>query len=468
MKKSVQPLFHFNRVHHKLGLMIFLLLMTLVLALGLVLYPLFINFYFKQVVNELIHRSHSHASVLSENFTQSTLMHVALMEKNAITSVVVVDDKGNRLVSSRTLPESLNSYLQPLAKNDANPPFQLVEGDWRDKPFIVSKSPVVIQGKTVGTVIMFAPTDPIRSAVTNLQRILIGVGIIALVASGVLIFVVSKSITRPLIRMKTAIEQLSQNQYNLTLPVKGNDEVAELSSSIYDLAQELKHYRTERQEFLAEISHELRTPITYIRGYADVLKKGVFRNESDRETYVQLIYDATNRLYHLIDDLFELVQLDQLDYRVDKVRIDMIQLVDQVIFEMQDRYAESEISLTWEKPHGSVVVLIDPKRIAQVLINLLENARKYTPAGGNVIVQLQVHQKEIELRIKDTGRGIPKDKLSYIWQRFFRVEKSRSREHGGAGLGLSICKRIVDLHNGSIRVISEVGKGSTFIVSLPK
>lgn len=123
MKKSVQPLFHFNRVHHKLGLMIFLLLMTLVLALGLVLYPLFINFYFKQVVNELIHRSHSHASVLSENFTQSTLMHVALMKKNAITSVVVVDDKGNRLVSSRTLPESLNSYLQPLAKNDANPPY---------------------------------------------------------------------------------------------------------------------------------------------------------------------------------------------------------------------------------------------------------------------------------------------------------------------------------------------------------
>ncbi|EXX87831.1 histidine kinase [Paenibacillus darwinianus] len=458
----------FHRVHHKLGILIFSLFMSLMLILGLILYPLFVQFYFRQVVNELIHRGHSHASVLSSDFSQATLEHVKLMEKNAITSVIVLDSSGRMLTSSRSLPPSQNAYLQPLPETNA-PPSKLVESDWRNQPYLVSKSPVTIQGKTVATVIMFTPSEPIRMAIDSLQSILIGVTITASLGSAVLIFIISKRITRPLVNMKNAVSLLSQNQYNLSLSTDGKDEIAELSRSLMDFSHELKHYRLERQDFLAEISHELRTPITYIRGYANILHSGAVQDPEERERFLAHIYDASNRLFHLSNELFELVQLDQTDYRIYKVHANVIPLIQQTIDELSHGFAEAEIDLQWNPPKKrAVTCLIDPARFTQVLINLLENAKRYTPSGGRVQVKVTELPDAIEILVADTGIGIPAENIHQIWQRFYRVEKSRSRAHGGAGLGLSICKRIVELHNGSIRVHSEQGKGSIFIVTLPR
>lgn len=466
MKNRVR-LPQFRHVHHKLGTLIFVLFMVLILILGLILYPLFINFYFQQVANELIHRGHGHATVLSQDFTTETLHHVAAMEQNAVTSVVVLDASGSVLALSRSLEKSQESYLQPLPPGSTNN-YYLVERDWQNKPYLVAKSPVIQQGKTLGTVIMFTPTEPVRSAIQSLQKILVGITFTALFASAVLIFLVSKWITRPLVGMKDAVQQLTRNNYQVSLPTGGNDEVAELNRSLMELSQELKHYRAERQEFLAEVSHELRTPITYIRGYADILRKEMIQGPQERQKYLQFIFDATNRLFHLINDLFELVQLDQVDYRIHKIHTNLPELIEQVVNEMRDSYTKSNLSLKWIRPERQIAVGVDTERIRQILINLLENARKYTPKGGKVEIGLRELSHTIEIQIQDTGIGIPKENLHQIWQRFYRVEKSRSREYGGAGLGLAICRRIVELHGGSIQVESTVGEGSTFTISLPK
>ena len=458
----------FHRVHHKLGLLIFSLFISLIMILGLILYPLFEKFYFQQVVNELIHRGHSHAGVLSSDFSPPTLEHVKLMEKNAITSVIVLDSSGQVLTQSRSLPPSQNVYLRPLPEfNDA--PSELVESDWRNKPYLVSKSPVTIQGKTVATVIMFTPSEPIRTAIESLQRILIGVTITSSVASAVLIFIIAKRITRPLVNMKNAVRLLSQNKYNFSLATDGKDEIAELSRSLMDFSHELKHYRLERQDFLAEISHELRTPITYIREYANILRAGAIQDEEEKEKFLDYIFDASNRLYHLSDDLFELVQLDQTNYRIQKESVNLIALIQQAVDEFKLGFAEAEITLQWNPPKKRTINgFIDPVRISQVLVNLLENAKKYTPAGGHVEIKVSELPYAIEVTVSDTGIGIPEENIHQIWQRFYRVEKSRSRAHGGAGLGLSICKRIVELHDGSIRVQSRPGRGSIFTVLLPR
>ncbi|BCJ88349.1 HAMP domain-containing sensor histidine kinase [Effusibacillus dendaii] len=459
---------HVYHVHHKLGLLFFALFLILILVLGLVLYPLILKFYFQQVVNELIHRGHSYASVLSQDFTPETLHHVEMMEKYSVSSVAVVDAAGAVIAQSQPVTDAKRPYLQPI-QNGKKGSYELVAADWINNPYLVAKSPAVLDDKTVATVVMFTPTEPIRSAVQSMQQVLFGITLAALLASALLIFVIAKGITRPLVNMKNAVQRLTHNSYQLSLTIKGKDEIAELNRSLLELADELKHYRTERQEFLAEVSHELRTPITYIKGYADVLSKGVIDDENERSKYIGFIQDATNRLYQLTNELFELIQLDQVNYRVHKQKTDLIQLVKQVVNEMQNGFADSKVALTATYPDKKEsIIFADAMRIRQVIFNLLDNARKYTLAGGRVEVEMADLPHEVEITVRDTGNGIPPEALKQIWQRFYRVEKSRSREYGGAGLGLSISKRIVELHNGTIEVDSQLGKGSVFTVRLPK
>lgn len=460
-------LFHVYRVHHKLGLLSFLLLLFFILALGSVLYPLFIRFYFDQVVNELVHRGHGHATVLGEDFSAETLHHVESMEKNAVTTVAVVDSTGRVLIQSRPLADQISGYLQPLGEND-HAAYYLSETDWRNHPYLVSKSPVISAGKTAATVVMFMPTDPFRSTVRSFENILLGVILSALLVSAFLIDFWSKRITRPLLNMKQAIGRLAKNQYELSLPVGGNDEIAELNRSIIKLAGELRHYRTERQEFLAEISHELRTPVTYIKGYADILRKGAAKDEDERRKYLLFLYEAADRLNRLMNDLFELVRFDQVGYPLRKARTDLAALLVQICDEMGESFRKSELSLRFEHPEQSLICEIDSERMRQVFVNLLENARKYTPAGGSVRISAQKEQGSVRVEVSDSGMGIPAEELPHIWKHFYRVEKSRSREHGGAGLGLAICKRIVELHGGTVEAQSKPGEGTVFAVDLPR
>jgi two-component system phosphate regulon sensor histidine kinase PhoR len=237
----------------------------------------------------------------------------------------------------------------------------------------------------------------------------------------------------------------------------------------HDLTQ-LKAYESLRTDFIANLTHEIRTPLTALRGYAETLLKGVDDVATQRR-FLSIIGRQSDRLARLIDDLVELSDLERgfAPLRIQQVRPE--RLAEEAIELVRDRAQKAGIELQVRCDQGLPAVMADYDRMNQVMINLLDNALKYTPRGGEVVAEarnsMQAGQVGVELIVRDTGEGIPAEHLPRLTERFYRVDRARSRELGGTGLGLAIVKHIVQLHQGRVTITSQVHEGTTVTVWLP-
>jgi two-component system sensor histidine kinase BaeS len=286
-----------------------------------------------------------------------------------------------------------------------------------------------------------------------------------LLAVGLTVFL-SQRLTRPLVRMIAMTQDIARGRYQTRIPTRGNDEVARLGEAINELARHLDRLDTTRKEFLADVGHELRTPLTYMRGYAQVLYDGLAKTPDEVRQYLKIIYEETQRVERLVQDLFVLAQADAGMRNAHREPVDLAELVVQVAERFRPKAGEKGIVLAVQKG-AAPTVEVDPARIEQAVFNLLDNALRYTPAGGLVTVNVAAQGDGVEITVQDSGPGIPPEELPYIWDRLYRVDKSRSREHGGTGLGLSIVKHIAELHGGRVTADSRVGSGTTMRLDLP-
>ena len=234
--------------------------------------------------------------------------HVVLMESESHTDVVITNGSGTILDSSASLQQFKKYIMAPLTPIPHHG--QVVEENWHSEPYIATVSPIVINQKVLGYVYMFQDTESVHKLIHSFNEHFIIVGWISLVLMIVIIFFLSRGITKPLIKMKEATSQISKGNFSVSLPHKSKDELGDLSKSIELLATDLNYLKKERSQFLASISHELRTPLTYIKGYADIVKK---RNLScdERDQYLSIIVEESDRLAKLIKELFDLAQMDQ-------------------------------------------------------------------------------------------------------------------------------------------------------------
>ena len=462
---TMRAILHFirTRVATKLGLFLLSVFLLITFSLGNILYSLFISFYVSHITEELIQRAQSHASVLSDHFTEGTMDHVVRMEQGSKFMVVILDKKGKVLANSNTITPLHHEYLEMASKQDIE---ATLEKDWDSKPFLVSRSTVLQGGKEVGTVVLFSSTAPIRETVHILQGMLFIIGIITIFVVGGILFVVSRMIVRPLLQMKKVTGEIARGNYATRLPIKGEDEVAQLAESINYMSDEIQFYQKQRNDFLADIGHELRTPLTYLKGYSDILLHRKLLEE-ERKEYAQIIYDQSKRLQRLVQDLFELTRMEQGNFSFQLQQLALEKVVTDVLFLVESTMDSKGIQLEYEAPPQSFLVEGDRQRLGQVFLNILENARRYTPKGGYVFVRYRQNKTQVTVEIEDTGPGIPKEELPFIMERLYRVEKSRSQETGGAGLGLAISKKIVEMHHGDLLAKSEIGKGTTFLIQLP-
>ncbi len=230
----------------------------------------------------------------------------------------------------------------------------------------------------------------------------------------------------------------------------------------------LKQLEKIRQDFVANVSHELRTPLTTIKGYAETLLDGALK-EDQAFQFVQVIKRHTDRLTKIVEDLLMLSRIETKEFQLKMEAISLRDFIDDIVDFVKEPAERKKISLSRNEISSSLGARADRTYLEQVLINLLDNAIKYTPEGGKVIVSaIEKDSKEIQLSVEDNGIGIPKEDLSRIFERFYRVDKGRSKEMGGTGLGLSIVKHLVQAHGGRVWVESQPGKGSTFYFTLPK
>jgi two-component system, OmpR family, sensor histidine kinase BaeS len=278
----------------------------------------------------------------------------------------------------------------------------------------------------------------------------------------------SRRLTSPLQHMLSAISKIIHGDLKARLPIVSADEFGQVAQAFNEMTKRL--YRTEeaRQHLVADVAHELRTPLTIMQGQLELIQQGVKQAEPATLLPIQ---DEVLRLTGLVQDLHQLSLAEIGKLPLDKKPTNILELIKRVMSNFEIESEEREVTVCVQTHIAENTTLhIDPNRITQVFVNLLGNALHHTPSGGSVTINLSesVAENVLEISVQDTGSGIPKEHVPFIFNRFYRAEEDRSRGTGGLGLGLAIAKEFVEAHNGRIEVESALGRGTKFTVFLPK
>lgn len=287
---------------------------------------------------------------------------------------------------------------------------------------------------------------------------------LATVSAVVVSIFVARRVVTPVRYMMRASRHIANGHYQERVPESSSDELGQLARSFNQMAAALEQTETMRRELIGNVAHELRTPLTNIKGYMEGLIDGVL---PEPETY-QLVYREADRLQRLVSDLQELSRVEAGAFELNLSRVPLTRLIEQTAARLRPQFEEKGVTLQIDASAGSLVVQADEDRLSQVLLNLVGNALQYTPAGGVVTIVAKPQGHDIHLLVQDNGIGIPAEHLPHLFDRFYRVDKSRSRVGGGSGIGLTIARHLIEAHGGHIWATSDgPARGSTFGFSLP-
>lgn len=328
--------------------------------------------------------------------------------------------------------------------------------------------PIIVNNVRVGWLV---PTAGIhrfsvieQEFLNSVRSVIILAGAIAAGAALVLGGLFLRGVIAPLRQLERASHRLAQGDLSQRVSITGQDEVGRLAESFNRMAESLEKSEKLRRQMIADIAHELRTPLTVIQGNLQAILDGVYEPTPE---VIASIHEESLLLARLVSDLRELSLAEAGELRLGKRVTDLREIVQHAATVVDPALRAKNIALNLELPQDPVFVEIDAQRIEQVLLNLLTNAEHYTPSEGQIRVVLTVRDSNAIVQVSDTGPGITPEDLPYVFERFWRADKSRSRATGGSGLGLAIAKYFVEAHDGKIWAESTLGQGTTFTFSLP-
>ena len=314
------------------------------------------------------------------------------------------------------------------------------------------------------------PVPPHEPVLRNLAKILTVAGVAALIVAFVAGLILARSIAKPLVKVTAATEAIARGDYSQTVAVQGGAELARLAESFNHMTHEVEEYQRMQRELIANVSHELKTPLTAIRGFSQAMTDGTLRRLEDFVLPAQIINKETERTIRLVNSLLELSKLESGTARFNKEPLDLTELLNGTLLSFSPRANEDGVLLI-NRLQPTALILGDQDRLRQVFNNLIDNALKYTPTAGQIEVSCRQAGKQVVARVADSGAGIPQADLPRVFERFYQADKSRSKPveeaAGGLGLGLTICREIVLAHGGKIEVESPPGLGTKFTVTLP-
>ncbi|MDQ0270085.1 two-component system histidine kinase PnpS [Cytobacillus purgationiresistens] len=252
------------------------------------------------------------------------------------------------------------------------------------------------------------------------------------------------------------------------VPIIGMNDVWKGVLLVFHDISEIKKLEQIRRDFVANVSHELKTPITSIKGFSETLLDGAMEDKEALNQFLKIILQESERLQTLIQDLLDLSKIEQQGFSLSIEKFDLLTVINEVIAIVNRKAEEKNITISIEKEKETILIEADPYRMKQVFINIVSNAISYTPNGGIVAIKIAGDDAKVLIEIEDTGIGIEQEEIPRIFERFYRVDRARSRNSGGTGLGLAIVKHLVEAHKGLITVKSEIGKGTVFHIELNK
>lgn len=316
-----------------------------------------------------------------------------------------------------------------------------------------------------GTTYALFMRPDIKLLFTEVHYLLGGMVIVMAIVSLLSMLIVAKKLIEPITKLTAAAKKVGEEKFTGTLDINQKDEIGQLAQSFQKMTEKLNENDRIRKEFISDVSHDFQSPLLNIKGYADLLMDDGLAHDK-RQNYAKVIQSETERLSLLTKQLLLLTSLDQLESPLKLKRFSLDEQLSDIIRKYRWLLEEKQMSLSMEL--DEVAITGDPSYLEKVWENLLSNALKYTAEDGEIDIRLRDQLSHVEVTVKDSGMGIAEEHLSRLYDRFYRIDTSRTQEIEGTGLGLSIVHQVVQLHGGTVQVVSKEGVGTTFTVILPK
>jgi signal transduction histidine kinase len=378
--------------------------------------------------------------------------------------VKVYDKEGTIIWDAQSHDMELCHQIMDEISNRMKIEYPQLNGEFSAKDY-----PLVKDSKTIGRVSIstFGPfflNENDFQFIHSLNRILISVGMISLVVSVLVGHLLAKRISQPIFNTVEITKQISDGNYGVRLKEESNTkELGLLEESINHLAISLETLEKLRKQLTEDVAHELRTPITILGSYLEAMTEGVWEPTPER---LDSCNEEVARIGKLVGDLERLARIEGENLKLHKERVDLYVVIEKTIQSFEAEMKNKHLEIMQQGEHCEL--LADQDRLKQVVVNLLSNAIKYSREGARIQFNIYETRDTVGFRIKDTGIGIPEQELPYIFERFYRADKSRNRATGGTGIGLTIVKAIIEAHGGRVSVQSVLNEGTEFTVVLPK
>ncbi|MBC7254335.1 MAG: HAMP domain-containing histidine kinase [Actinobacteria bacterium] len=400
------------------------------------------------------------------------LAQLLRLEGKLINALSLVVDREGTVIAPRPLAPRVPRRLDADLLAEAEAKAQETEIPRLGKVMVVSlpldQQAQEGQGEYFNLVVIKGTGELVASPASTLTRYLALAGLVALVVSVVLALYLSNYVTRPLHRLSQAAWDLAHGDLDRRVEVSGDDEIARLAEHFNYMAERIARSARLQKEFVANVSHEIRTPLTSIEGFSQALLDGVVEGEEDRKRYLEIILRESGRLKRVLSQLLSLSRIDAGAWVLHPAPLSPRAFLQGLAEKLRPRAEERGLEFSLDLAEVLPEVETDSDALEQVLTNLVDNAVKFTPPGGKVTLSADlIPGGDLRIQVRDTGKGIPPEDLERVFERFFRVERSRSQDHGGSGLGLALCRELVTLLGGRISAWSEPGRGSVFTVDLP-
>lgn len=460
-----------NSVVFKIGATILFLQLIILIPFGYIVLQLILNYSINQTETQLVQLSEKYAGEINELEDPENIQLLEHLTEMTNTSAVIVDQGGKIITKANWHDELTNQIvtddqLQHLHKGET----VIEEVSFNGSTYLKVGQPIVKENKNEenASVILFSSFGLISNSIHNIiiLVILASLGAIGL-AIGFTIFI-SKKIGGPLIAMEKVAKQIAEKKdFSRKVDYQANDEIGSLATAINHLSQTLERYQTNRNEFFSNITHELKTPLTYVKGYANAVRHEMYQSEEEKQEFLEIIENEADHISNLMDDLTDLSKIEEGKIDLNKEAFNLNMLAEEMMRRSQFRANQKGLKLNVHTPNTPIHLYADKNRMEQIFTNLIENAVRYTEKG-EIKIEVTDIGNHIQVKIIDTGIGIKKQDIPFLFERFYRVDKSRSRANGGTGLGLSIVKNLVEMHEGTIDFDSELNKGTTVTLTFPK
>lgn len=331
--------------------------------------------------------------------------------------------------------------------------------------------PVEDNNRVIGGLIVYSPIMGITQTMTKVRNLFLYSAVVSLVFSAIVVYFLAKYVTGPLQDINRVAKQLACGKLGERVQVKQGDEIGDLAEAFNHMAGQIEKQERMRRDFVADVSHELRSPLTNIQGFIEAMMDGKDKTPADRSRYLGIIHKETLRLSRLVNELLDLARFDSGTAAPESKPINIVEVVRNSITKINPLLQDKSLSVEFNNENtqhaGPLMVNANGDRMEQVITNLLDNAIRYSPEGSLIQIKIKPEKDSVAVTVADQGEGIPAEDLPMIWERFYKVDKSRARTAGGTGLGLAIVKKIVESWGGQVMAASQMGQGTEVGFILP-